>query len=314
MTDLNSTVVSVVIPTYNRRGALIRALDSVAAQTHNRIETIVIDDCSDDPVEAWLDSSKHSLYDLKIVRHDENRGAPAARTTGIKKATGEYIAFLDDDDAWKPKKIERQLEVFSEYKNCGMVYVGREFISDGSIVTRAVTEKSGYLHRELLCKNFIGSYSTVMVHRAAVDSAGMPDERFPTEQDWEWYIRIARDWQIIAIAESLTKRYGSGISSKYESKRKISYPLLLEKYEDDAAEYGWLFVRYWKSRILFDAGWEALIRTEERRISRRYFVKSLVYNPLNYSSWAFLIASFGIILFEHLPPSFKRRLGQIVRP
>lgn len=314
MSENKDTKISVIIPTYNRKKSLIKAINSVVNQTYPNIETIVIDDHSETPVDDWIGDVDLDLNDLTLCRHSENKGAPAARKTGVKKADGDFLAFLDSDDKWKPRKLEYQYEAFDENPDVGLVYVGREYISNGEIEAVKKPSKSGDLHKELLCKNFIGSYSCIMVRTDVVKTAGMPDNRFPAEQDWEWYIRIARDWKIKGIEKVLVSRFGSGISSKYAEKRGISYPLLLEKYESDATEYGYFFVQYWQSRVLFKVGWEALIRTNEPRVARRYFIKSILHNPFNYPSWAFFALSIINPLSKYVPQSVKQRIGKIIRP
>jgi glycosyltransferase involved in cell wall biosynthesis len=110
------TKVSAVIPTYNRLSDLRRAVDSVRAQTHKDMEIIVVDDASTQEGYLGLDLG----VDVKVIRLPENTkkklGFPCAgytRTTGMKAASGEYIAVLDDDDIWLPSKIEKQLSIMS---------------------------------------------------------------------------------------------------------------------------------------------------------------------------------------------------------
>ena len=100
--------VSVVIPTYNRADVLPRAIDSALGQSVADIEVVVVDDGSTDDTEALVADYEDDR--LRYVAHETNRGANVARNTGIEAADGEYIAFLDSDDEWKPTKLERQLE------------------------------------------------------------------------------------------------------------------------------------------------------------------------------------------------------------
>ena len=101
-------VVSVVISTYNRQEKLKRALASVLGQTLRDIEVIVVDNASTDATEEVV----RNVKDLRVryIRHDSNKGGPAARNTGIKHARAPYIALLDDDDEWMPQKLEKQVE------------------------------------------------------------------------------------------------------------------------------------------------------------------------------------------------------------
>lgn len=100
--------VSVVIPTYDRAELLSRAVDSVLDQTYDDFELLVVDDGSTDDTEAVVTG-----YDddrVRYLAHETNRGANPARNTGIEAADGEYVAFLDSDDEWRPRKLEAQLE------------------------------------------------------------------------------------------------------------------------------------------------------------------------------------------------------------
>lgn len=102
------STVSVVIPTYNRAELLSRAIDSVLAQTYDDFELLVVDDGSTDDTEAVV-----TAYDddrVRYLAHETNRGANPARNTGIEAAEGEFVAFLDSDDEWRPRKLEAQLD------------------------------------------------------------------------------------------------------------------------------------------------------------------------------------------------------------
>lgn len=303
--------VSVIIPTYNRCEKLKRALKSVEKQSYSNMSVIIVDDNSDPPVEDWLDKQRYSV-EIIIIRHDANLGAVNSRISGIERANGELIAFLDDDDTWKSKKIEKQAAKLND-KSAGMVYVGREFIANGTRQNTIIPSKSGDIHKELLCENFIGSYSCVMISTEVIQEVGLPDREFPTEQDWEWFVRISKQFKICVIEQPLAQRRGSGISKQYETKRKVSYPLFIEKYETDARSYGLLFYRYWKSRIYFNIGWEAFIREKNLNISRKYFIKSLVSYPLNYASVAFFIFTYISCISHLIPGAIKERAGEYLR-
>src|SRR4029453_1391166 len=104
--------VSVVIPTHNRADLLDRAVRSALAQTHADLEVLIADDASSDgtgEVVARIGAARG-----KYFRHDGNRGVAAARNTAITNATGEFIAFLDDDDEWLPEKLRIQLDRFQQ--------------------------------------------------------------------------------------------------------------------------------------------------------------------------------------------------------
>src|SRR5689334_12185159 len=103
----NSPDVSVVIPVLDGEDVINRALDSVFAQTYSNFEIIVVDDGSTDQTVSLV--SKKVCDQLRLIEHSENRGAAAARNTGIAAANGRWIAFLDCDDAWTEDKLARQI-------------------------------------------------------------------------------------------------------------------------------------------------------------------------------------------------------------
>src|SRR5215469_600238 len=106
--------VSVVIPLFNRARTIERALASVQRQSFSDLEIVVVDDASSD---GGADKIAGLDPRLRILRHPANRGAAAARNTGINAARGEYVAFLDSDDEWLPAKLTTQLGVLDRGKH-----------------------------------------------------------------------------------------------------------------------------------------------------------------------------------------------------
>ena len=105
-------MISVIIPTYNRYEFVNRAINSVINQTYKDIEIIVVDDCSEDPRYQELSKNKN----IKYFRLDKRSGLPACgRNLGIKNSSGEWVAFLDDDDYWVEKKLEKQMEYSNKF-------------------------------------------------------------------------------------------------------------------------------------------------------------------------------------------------------
>ena len=104
----NNPTVSVIIPVYNRAQLVQKAIQSVFEQYYEDFELIIVDDGSTDDLADALSRIKDPR--MRLIFHDENKGAAAARNTGISKARGAYVAFLDSDDCWLPQKLKRQLE------------------------------------------------------------------------------------------------------------------------------------------------------------------------------------------------------------
>lgn len=121
-----SELVSVIIPTYNRYNLLLETVDSITKQTYKNIEIIIVDDCSPDERYLLLENTLKEKYPsliIHIVRNESNslkiKGFTCTamnRNIGLKKSSGEYIAFCDDDDIWLPYKLDIQIKLMKEYK------------------------------------------------------------------------------------------------------------------------------------------------------------------------------------------------------
>jgi glycosyltransferase involved in cell wall biosynthesis len=200
--------ISVIIPTCNRAGFVAAAVKSVLAQSLRDLEIIVVDDASTDDTTAVIEN----LHDRKIVytRHEQRRGGAAARNTGILHSTGEYVAFLDDDDEWYPEKLARQMDVMlASPAEVGGVYTGHFIVdrSDGKIRGQLVPIERGDVQQALLTGNCIGPISSMLMRRSCLDRVGLFDERLPSFQDYDLWLRAARQYQFEYIREPLLKYY-----------------------------------------------------------------------------------------------------------
>ena len=115
-------LISVIIPTYNRRNVIMKSVESVLGQTYKNLELIIVDDASTDETYQLFEN----IYDkrLKYLRYEKNQGACYARNYGVDHAVGEYIAFQDSDDIWHPTKLEEEMHLLiddnSDIVFCGM--------------------------------------------------------------------------------------------------------------------------------------------------------------------------------------------------
>jgi glycosyltransferase involved in cell wall biosynthesis len=125
--DMKSPLISVIVPAYNTSRTIAETLDSVLAQTFEDYEVVVVDDGSPDDVAELV---ARSYPQVRLVRQ-ENRGLAGARNTGIKEAKGEYVAFLDSDDVWLPRKLELQVEQIKTHPEADVFYADCYFWKDG---------------------------------------------------------------------------------------------------------------------------------------------------------------------------------------
>jgi len=196
-------LVSVLIPTHERPALTVAAVESALAQTWSRVEVIVVDDAStDDTLHRVRDISDPRL---RVIALPENRGVAAARNAGNAAARGDLIAFLDSDDLWRPEKLARQVAAFSRAPaHVGMCQCGSETTTaEGrSFVHRAGAE--GRLFGSLLLRNVLhGGGSTVMVRREVMEATGGFDEELPAAEDWEFFQRAARLFDVACVPEPL---------------------------------------------------------------------------------------------------------------
>lgn len=291
-------LVSAVIPTYGRPDYLEEAVKSVATQTYDPIELVVIDDCSPDPVEPQLsDLGVSGLERVVVCRHEKNRGANAARNTGLKKATGAFVAFLDDDDRWRPEKVERQVAAFRNAENTvGVVYTGLEFIDgEGNTIGISNHDLSGDVTRELLCGAAIGSFTRLMIRAELLETIGGLDESLPGWQDRDLNIRLSTHCKFKPIEEPLAvHRRGSHdqIGDDYEGKRDQAYPRLVKKHRQLAAEYGPAVERRFLAAQTFALGASALL-SGKNHVARQHMISAIRHDPTYWKAYSYIPLTSG---------------------
>ena len=134
------TLVSIIIPTFNRPVLLQHALESVCKQTYQHIEVIVIDDGTPGKENKEICEKFNKVQYHKI----ENSGGPARpRNEGAKIATGDFLAFLDDDDLWAPEKLEKQVSLIHENPQFGLVHGPCKVMDESGKVTGEIIGRPG---------------------------------------------------------------------------------------------------------------------------------------------------------------------------
>jgi hypothetical protein len=196
--------VSVVIPAFNCEKTIVRSISSVRAQSYGSLEIVVVDDCSADGTASAVEAIGDPA--IRLVRHQANGGASAARNTGIREATGRYIAFLDADDEWAADKIARQVALFEQNGDLGMVICdGDRIAPDGTTVG---TIFSGYdpgiadAWKLLLEQSFIQT-SCVMARRDLLVALGGFNTSLVVAEDWDLWLRLVDAAPFGAVPEKL---------------------------------------------------------------------------------------------------------------
>lgn len=213
-------LVSTVIPTFNRRAIVRRAIDSALAQTYLKQEIIVVDDGSTDG--TGEDLCEH-YGDLIRYVFQVNGGVSSARNHGMRLARGEFIALLDSDDEWERSKLEKQSEFLEAHPDYGMVLTDvRRVDAKRQMIDvfrrRDVIPKDGDVLFDILLNPALAPASA-MFRTDVFERVGGFDESLRTAEDIDFHLRIAAAFKIGVIEESLTiaMRSGDGLSSEANS-------------------------------------------------------------------------------------------------
>ena len=294
--------VSIVIPTHNRAHLIRRAIGSVLNQIYQDFEIIIVDDASTDNTREVVESFNDKR--IRYIRHENKRGAAAARNTGITSASGKYIAFQDSDDKWLPEKLGRQVEILeTSPSEVGVVHTKFSRIIDNEkvyLTWTTIHTRETDIHKKLLKGNFIGT-PTTLLKKECFERVGMFDERLTQLEDWEMWIRISKYHHFKYLDDPLVITYSMPDSVSIDHGNLIrAHELILEKhfgeFQDDksilAAE------KYWIGNLLCQIG--------EMNRGRDFFFRAVRLDPLR--------GKFsGAILASLLGPSAYNKLIRLKR-
>ncbi|MBT3690360.1 glycosyltransferase family 2 protein [bacterium] len=228
--------VSVIIPTFNRPELIKDSVLSVLNQTYTDLEVIVVDDGVDIRAESVINEIDDKR--VKYVQHEVNKGGGAARNTGLKHARGEYIAFLDDDDAWFENKLEIQMKEFEKTgRDVGFCFCAVECdYGNNNKKNTSVSEGVADYH-ELVLRRFKGFLTvTLIIKKYVFDEVGNFDINFVSHQEPDLMIRVTRKFKGLGVNKPLVylnmkeghDHIGSNIVKKISGRKMI-----IEKYIDE---------------------------------------------------------------------------------
>lgn len=277
--------VSVIIPTYNRADLISDAIDSVLNQTYSDYEIIVVDDASTDNTAEVVNRYGDRVH-YEVHAHS---GASGTRNHGLRAAHGRYIAFLDSDDLFFSTKLEKQIALFEQHPELGMVYSS---YTSANLEKKPLDEhpagvyKNGY--QELLTGCTIAT-PTVMVRRDVIDQIGMFDEELLIADDIDLWSRIFRYYPIEPIHESLALvRLHEGSMGRDPEWILNSYMhLLLKAFRADPS-ISWFTRRRMLARMHYICAAEVRARVDPKSTDPNkyatwefYFVKAARYYPFS---------------------------------
>lgn len=202
--------VSVIIPAYNPGPYLALAIDSVVGQTFSDWEIIVVDDGSPEDLSYVTEH-----YPSVTLIQQNNQGQSAARNTGIRRAAGEYVAFLDQDDLWLPRKVERQVALMDSHPRMGFCHTQFDIIDAGGA---KICDGFGrhQTYADMLTGSGVCGATTVMVRRSVL-SVNPFNTAFEPAEDYDLWLRLTRDHQsgFVSSCEALYRQHGANQTRYY---------------------------------------------------------------------------------------------------
>ena len=226
-------MISIIIPTYNNSNQLLKTIDHVLLYNADDYEIIIIDDASTDDTESEIDKLKNSK--IKYFKQPHNAGVTLARIEGIKKSSGEYIAFLDDDDVWLNNKLKKQLDVMMKKK--------LDFIMSDYIINDMIDNTS---YKKSLREFAIDFKANIIKNPGPffqcclfkkdflVDHIDKFDQNSEPSEDWDFFISIAKsNPRVDNINESM---FQWNLSNKSQSsnyyKESCAIEYIIQKHEN----------------------------------------------------------------------------------
>lgn len=233
---MGQPMISVVIPTFNREKTIKYCLDSVKNQTYKNLEIIIVDDGSSDKtveiVEAYDDSR------INCIKLSGNKGAQAARNTGIIHSKGDWIAFLDSDDEWLPNKLTQQIELVGKAQ-VDVVYCECFVKKNEEYTLFGMKGLNGDIYKDLL----FGPepmFQGLLVKKSCLESIGYLDENVPSYQEWDTSIQLAKMFKFAYCSEPffIYHLHEGETISKNIKRGFDGMKYIVDKYADEMEWYG----------------------------------------------------------------------------
>jgi glycosyltransferase involved in cell wall biosynthesis len=273
--------VSVVIPTFNHARFVVQAVDSALRQTVEPADVVVVDDGSTDDTRSRL----APYFDRIRYLVQPNQGVSAARNLGVRAGRGGFVAFLDSDDVWHPRKLERQMAAFDRHADLGLLgtamfeWPAAAFPGAGDNLESTVTRVSW---PDLVVRNYLVT-SSVVVRRTLLERAGEFDTRMQGPEDRDLWLRVAEHAAVGNLDEPLTGyRSVEGSLSKRPAACAAGMQRLLQKLDERNVWQGrWLLRRKAYSYVHHSCAYVYAAAGRPRTAVAKS-LRSLVWYPIPY--------------------------------
>lgn len=288
-------MISVVIPLYNKEQSIASTLQTVLNQTYQDFEIVIVDDGSTD--HSVEEVTKVLNPRIRLI-HQENAGVSAARNRGIEEAKGEYIAFLDADDEWKPDYLKTQYELTQKYPECSVFACNYEFKDTQGKVTPTIIRKLPFKGKNGILSNYfeVASCShppicsiSIMVKKNAIQSIGGFPIGIKSGEDLLTWARLAVNGKIAYAKQAYAVFNVEGYSISEKPKR-------IPAEQDIVGQELKALLKAHPSKglRLYNALWHKMrssiyLRLKMRKKSIREALISIRYNPLNYKLYIYIV-------------------------
>ena len=186
-------------------------------QTAQPAEIIVIDDGSTDGTAIWVSRT----FPTVSLFQQKNAGVSSARNLGLVKSKSPWVAFLDSDDVWLSKKLEKQLDALTSNPKLKLCHTEEDWLYNGAkkTVPAAYRKKGGWIFEHCLPRCAI-SPSTALIHRSVFDEVGIFDETLPACEDYDLWLRVCSKMPVLLVDEPLIEKHG-GHSDQLSNQREL---------------------------------------------------------------------------------------------
>ena len=247
-------MVDVVIPSYNRKGFLKRAIQSVQNQTFKDWKLWVVDDGSTDgSFDELEDAFSSSVFPIKCLTLESNKGVSFARNRGIEQGRAEWVAFLDSDDEWLPDKLEKQIRFARKNSEFPLIHCNEIWLKNGKLFPQKKKHKKQggrvFIPSTRLC---CISPSAALLRRSLLKEVGLFREDFPVCEDYEMWLRVTSRYSVGFVEEALVIKQGG-----HKDQLSRRYPAM----------------DYWRVKALKDYLEDENLSLEERQQVRKILME-----------------------------------------